>query len=100
MTYRAPGVHAAPIAVASGSIAPRQGALRARKRPGEGNVIATNVTTGTAKLRYRTSMPYATDRGNVTELALYAGLGVDDVRDIPSAAELVARLWKECLDAT
>ena len=44
-------------------------------------------------------MPYSTDRGHVTELALYAGLGVDTVRDIPAAGELAARLWKECLDA-
>jgi nitronate monooxygenase len=69
------------------------------KRPGEGDVISTHVTTGVPKLRYRTSMPYPTDRGNVTDLALYAGTGVDAVRDIPSAGELLPRLWKECLDA-
>ena len=32
-------------------------------------------------------------------LALWAGQGVDAIRDIASAGELVARLWKECLDA-
>ena len=69
------------------------------KRPGEGDVIATSVASGAVKRRYATSMPYATDSGNVTELALYAGQGVDTVRDIPPAGELVARLWKECLDA-
>jgi len=69
------------------------------KRPGEGDTIATNAS-GAVKRRYATSMPYSTDRGNVTELALYAGQGVDSVRDIPAAGELVARLWKECLDAT
>jgi hypothetical protein len=31
---------------------------------------------------------------------MYAEQGVDAVRDIPSAGELVARLWRECLDAT
>jgi hypothetical protein len=34
----------------------------------------------------------------VTELAMYAGQGVDVIRDIPSAGELVERLWRECLD--
>ena len=29
-----------------------------------------------------------------------AGQGVNAIRDIPSAGEVVARLWKECLDAT
>ncbi len=33
-------------------------------------------------------------------MALYAGQGVDDVRDLPGAAELVNRLWAECLDAS
>jgi hypothetical protein len=30
---------------------------------------------------------------------MYAGQGVDGIRDIPPTGELVARLWKECLDA-
>jgi len=30
---------------------------------------------------------------------MYAGQGVDAIRDIPSASQLVDRLWKECLDA-
>jgi hypothetical protein len=32
----------------------------------------------------------------VEECALFAGLGVDVVKDIPSAAELVERLWRDC----
>jgi nitronate monooxygenase len=68
------------------------------KRPGEGDVIATNVVSGAFKTRYAASMPYATDRGDVTELACYAGQGVDAVRDIPSAGELVVRLWQECVN--
>jgi hypothetical protein len=35
----------------------------------------------------------------LTELAMYAGQGFDAIRDVPPAGELVARLWKECLDA-
>jgi hypothetical protein len=69
------------------------------KRPGEGDVLATNAATGASKLRYGTMNPEPGDRGALTELVMYAGTGVDSIRDIPSAGELVARLWKECLDA-
>jgi len=69
-------------------------------RPGEGDVLATNVVTGAAKRRYSSAYPAPDDRGTLEDLALYAGQGVDAIRDIPSAGELVARLWKECLDLT
>jgi len=71
----------------------------ADKRPGEGDILATNVITGATKHRYSVFTPEPDDRGAITELVLYAGQGVDAIRDIPSAGELVARLWKECLDA-
>jgi nitronate monooxygenase len=71
----------------------------AGKRPGEGDILATNAINGATKLRYSTLNPEPDDRGALTELALYAGQGVDAIRDIPSAGELVARLWKECIDA-
>jgi hypothetical protein len=29
-------------------------------------------------------------------MALYAGLSVDFVKDLPLAGELVRRLWREC----
>jgi len=44
-------------------------------------------------------VPVADDQGAIPEMALYAGQSVDAIRDIPSAGELVARLWKECLEA-
>jgi nitronate monooxygenase len=69
-------------------------------RPGEGDIVATNAITGATKRRYSVSTPGPDDRGALTELVLYAGQGVDAIRDIPSAGELVARLWKDCLDAT
>jgi nitronate monooxygenase len=69
------------------------------KRPGEGDILATNAATGATKLRYSAFTPEPGDRGALTELVLYAGQGVDTIRDVPSAGELVARLWKECLDA-
>ena len=71
----------------------------AGKRPGEGDVLTTNSVTGAMKRRYGTANPVPDDRGAVTELALWAGQGVDAIRDIPSAGELVGRLWRECLDA-
>lgn len=70
------------------------------KRPGEGDVLTTNSVTGAQKLRYAVSAAGPNDRGSIKELALYAGQGVDTIRDIPSAGDLVVRLWKECLDAT
>jgi nitronate monooxygenase len=69
------------------------------KRPGDGDVLTTNSVTGAMKRRYSTISPVPDDRGAVTELALWAGQGVDAIRDIPSAGELVGRLWRECLDA-
>lgn len=69
------------------------------QRPGEGDVIATNTATGAKRIRYSLAPPFPEDRGAVLEMALYAGLGVEAIRDIPSTADLIARLWKECLDA-
>jgi len=71
----------------------------AGKRPGEGDILATNAITGATKRRYTGSSPVRDDRGTIVEMSLWAGQGVDAIRDIPSAGELVARLWKECLEA-
>ena len=71
----------------------------AGKRPGEGDILATNAVTGATKLRYSALTPEPDDRGALTEMVLYAGQGVDAIRDIPSAGELVPRLWKDCLEA-
>ena len=69
------------------------------KRPGDGDVLTTNSVTGVMRRRYSTANPGPDDRGALLELALWAGQGVDAIRDIPSAGELVERLWRECLDA-
>jgi nitronate monooxygenase len=69
------------------------------KRPGEADILTTNAVTGTTKKRYGISLPGANDRGSLLDLVLYAGMGVDAIRDVPSAGELTARLWQECLDA-
>jgi len=69
------------------------------KRPGEGDVLTTNAVNGGTKRRYGASSPGPDDRGALQDLVHYAGQGVDAIRDVPSAADLVARLWKECLAA-
>jgi nitronate monooxygenase len=68
------------------------------QRPGEGDILGPNATTGAPKRRYSAVAPLRDDRGAIAEMALWAGEGADAIRDIPSAGELVARLWKECLD--
>jgi nitronate monooxygenase len=64
-------------------------------RPGEGDVLARRPD-GSPVLRYQFASCGREIQGTVEECALYAGLGVDFVKDIPSAAELVERLWREC----
>ena len=77
-----------------------EGCPPAGKRPGEGDVLATNAVTGAVKRRYGVSNPQPDDHGALAELVLYAGQGVDAIRDIPSAGELVVRLWSECMAGT
>jgi nitronate monooxygenase len=69
------------------------------QRPGEGDVLTTNAITGRVKRRYSIGAPRRDDRGELLDLPLYAGKGVGAIRDVPPAADLVARLWKECLAA-
>jgi NAD(P)H-dependent flavin oxidoreductase YrpB (nitropropane dioxygenase family) len=65
------------------------------KRPGEGDVVATRPD-GSQVLRYATEALRQGFEGRVTEGLLYAGLGVDFIKDLPIAGELVERLWREC----
>lgn len=69
------------------------------KRPGEGDIVATRPD-GTRIARYSFATAQAGYQGMVTDLALYAGQSVDDIKDLPKAGELIARLWAECLTAT
>jgi nitronate monooxygenase len=70
----------------------------AGRRPGEGDVVATNPAIGPI-LRYSVRPPAPEDQGDMTDLALFAGEGVDAISDIPPAGQLVRRLWEECLAA-
>jgi nitronate monooxygenase len=66
------------------------------KRPGEGDVVATR-SDGRSVLRYSLGSPDRELKGTITDLVMHAGLGVDDVKDLPTARDLVHRLWSECL---
>jgi nitronate monooxygenase len=68
------------------------------KRPGEGDVIASNPD-GSKVLRYGFQSPVRGMDGTVTDCALFAGLSVEVVKDLPTAGELVERLWRECVAA-
>jgi nitronate monooxygenase len=64
-------------------------------RPGEGDVVTTRPD-GSKILRYWEASPTKDLKGAVEESALYAGLGIDFVKDLPGGGKLVERLWREC----
>jgi nitronate monooxygenase len=66
------------------------------KRPGEGDAVATRPN-GTNVLRYSIATPSRGLEGTVTDLAMYAGGGVGDVKDLPPVRDLLARIWAECV---
>jgi hypothetical protein len=55
-----------------------------------------NESDGSKVLRYWKASPTKELEGAVTECALFAGLGVDFVKDLLRGSELVERLWQEC----
>jgi nitronate monooxygenase len=69
------------------------------RRPGEGDVLAMRAD-GTTVLRYNYRSPQSDLKGTITDLAMFAGQGVEDVKDLPRAGELVVRLWTECLNTS
>ena len=64
-------------------------------RPGEGETVAATAD-GEAILRYGAAFPQQGFTGNIEAMCLYAGTGCSAIADIPSAGELVERLWREC----
>jgi len=64
------------------------------RRPGEGEVVG-RAASGALILRYEDTAPREGMSGDVGAMALYAGTGVGRIGDLPSAAELVRRLWAE-----
>lgn len=70
----------------------------AGQRPGEGDVLGKRPD-GSPILRYASGAPSKSIVGDgILECALHAGLGVGQVKDIPTVELLMARLWKECQD--
>ena len=60
-------------------------------RPGEGEAVAW---IGSNPIyRYEDTAPRVGMEGDIAAMCLYAGASVGDVHDIPTAAELVRRLW-------
>tara|TARA_R110002049_G_scaffold100420_1_gene244463 strand:- start:2929 stop:4053 length:1125 start_codon:yes stop_codon:yes gene_type:complete len=66
-------------------------------RQGETDTVANNGQ-GTNIERYSLSAPQAHFEGDIEALANYAGKGVNDIKDIPTIAELIERIWKEFLN--
>lgn len=63
-------------------------------RPGEGDVTGYNAA-GDAILRYEDTAPREGFTGDVDAMCLYAGTSCAAIHDIPTAGNLVARLWAE-----
>ena len=71
------------------------GCTHAGQRPGEGETVGHSAT-GEPIRRYEDVAPRLGMSGNVLDMALYAGMSSAVIRDIPTAADLVTRLWEEC----
>ncbi len=65
------------------------------QRPGEGETVG-RTAGGEPIRRYDDTAPRLGMSGDVGDMALYAGTSSALVRDVPPAADLVARLWEEC----
>ena len=63
-------------------------------RPGEGEIVGTNAD-GDPILRYADTAPRQGFTGDTAAMCQYAGTGCAAIHDIPSAADLLPRLWQE-----
>ena len=63
-------------------------------KPGADDVVAKHPVFGSA-MRYETIPPMVGHTGDLDEMAMYAGEGVGKVNDLPSAADLIERIWSE-----
>ncbi len=66
------------------------------QRPGEDEAIGA-AADGHAILRYEDTAPRAGFEGDIAAMCCYAGTSCGAINDIPSATDLVPRLWAECL---
>lgn len=67
-------------------------------RPGEGDIVA-RTADGETIYRYEDAAPRQGYTGDIEAMCLYSGTGSGVIADIPPAAELVERLWRECTNA-
>jgi nitronate monooxygenase len=67
-------------------------------RPSEGETVAISAK-GEPILRYEDTAPMVGMTGNIEAMAMYAGRGVGRINDIPTAGDLVRRLWNEARSA-
>ena len=70
------------------------GSPPAGSRPGESDIVA-RTANGTPIERYMVAVPETGMTGDIMALGTFAGAGVGEVRDVPPAAEVVRRLWRE-----
>ncbi len=63
-------------------------------RPGESDEVAFRED-GVGIRRYAGPAPLEGMTGTVEDMAMYAGTGVRDISDLPSAADVIERLWRE-----
>lgn len=70
------------------------GSPAASHRPGEGEVVAVDVD-GHSHVRYEDLIPLPGMRGNLAEMALYAGQSAALVRDTRPAADIIASITAE-----
>ena len=68
------------------------------QRPGEGESIGTSAD-GAPILRYEDTAPRSGFTGDIAAMCCYAGTSCAAIHDLPSATDLVPRLWEECLSA-
>ena len=64
------------------------------QRPGEGEVVGLSAN-GEAIYRYEDTAPRVGFTGDALDMCCYAGTSVSFVNDLPSATDLVPRLWAE-----
>jgi nitronate monooxygenase len=64
-------------------------------RPGEGDTLGATAD-GQPILRYEDTAPRAGFQGDIAAMCCYAGTSCTAIHDLPSARDLVARLWNEC----
>lgn len=64
------------------------------EKPGEGEVVAKGES-GYDIIRYSGHEPIKGVTGDLEAMCMYAGEGVKNIHDIPSAGDLIERLWKE-----